>query len=618
MFLDRIQVNALGQYLSFFLPDSKVYWLYLVCAAVLAFVAYRQFNHDHDDKNELDPAPRKSFLGFLFDRETFLHRSALQDLKYFAVNAIVYYGVVTQFLVGAHGFSMFFNRTLNILFGDLDTPTIASEVGLILYTLLSVIAVDLGVYLSHRAQHNIPILWEFHKVHYSAEKMTPMTLFRMHPVDLFVTAITTSVLGGLAFAGLFYLTGEEPQALTLFGLNIITFAFYLGGYNLRHSHIWLNYPVWLSKILISPAQHQIHHSVDPKHFDRNFGLIFSIWDRLGGSHYIPREYEKLSYGLSKEEPNPFKSVAEIYYKPFVWAGRLAGTSLGNPRRKIIAALMLFLAAIGYWQFSSRVNSLLAQNQLPSVYLAKLTWTEVDKALREGYDAILIPTAGIEQNGPHAILGKHNVVVTRTAHDIARALGNTLVAPTIDHVPEGAVEPRPEGHMRYAGTISLSEELFEQVLIATARSMKVHGFKKIFFIGDSGGNQEAQEKVARLLTQQWQDEGMIVAHIGDYYTANGQFDYLSKAGYPENDIGYHAGMRDTSELLFIDPSAIHRNFILNPKGTSSGVSGNPGKASAEIGKKMIELKVAAALKEIRLLLDAQRRKVSSGEIAAMPR
>jgi len=83
------------------------------------------------------------------------------------------------------------------------------------------------------------------------------------------------------------------------------------------------YPVWLSKILISPAQHQIHHSVDPKHFDRNFGLIFSIWDQLGGSHYIPRGYEKLTYGLSRDEPNPFKSVAEIYYKPFVWAGKLA-------------------------------------------------------------------------------------------------------------------------------------------------------------------------------------------------------------------------------------------------------------------------------------------------------
>jgi len=189
---------------------------------------------------------------------------------------------------------------------------------------------------------------------------------------------------------------------------------------------------------------------------------------------------------------------------------------------------------------------------------------------------------------------------------------------IDHVPEGAVEPKPDGHMQYAGTISLPEDLFEQVLIATARSLKVHGFKKIFFIGDSGGNQKAQENVARLLTQEWRNEGMVIAHIGAYYGANGQFEYLRKAGYSEADIGYHAGMRDTSELLFADPSAVHRNFVLNPQGTSSGVSGNPNKASAEIGEKMIELKVKAALKEIKGLLKEENYQTSSAAVAAVIR
>jgi len=189
---------------------------------------------------------------------------------------------------------------------------------------------------------------------------------------------------------------------------------------------------------------------------------------------------------------------------------------------------------------------------------------------------------------------------------------------IDHVPEGAVEPQRDGHMQYAGTISLPEDLFEQVLIATARSLKVHGFKKIFFIGDSGGNQKAQENVARLLTQEWRNEGMVIAHIGAYYGANGQFEYLRKAGYSEADIGYHAGMRDTSELLFADPSAVHRNFVLNPQGTSSGVSGNPNKASAEIGEKMIELKVKAALKEIKGLLKEENYQTSSAAVAAVIR
>ena len=235
---------------------------------------------------------------------------------------------------------------------------------------------------------------------------------------------------------------------------------------------------------------------------------------------------------------------------------------------------------------------MAQSQLPSLHLAQLTWTEVDKAIDDGYDTILIPTGGIEQNGPHVVLGKHNVVITHTAHKIARALGNTLVAPVIDYVPEGTIEPKPDGHMAFAGTISIPEAVFEQVLEATASSMKVHGFKNIFFIGDSGGNQKAQEKIAGRLSELWQDGGVIVGHVGDYYAQNGQFRYLQEAGYSEAEIGYHAGMRDTSELLYIDPSAVHKYYVANRQGTSSGVSGDPNKASKAIGRKMVQLKVDA--------------------------
>ena len=182
------------------------------------------------------------------------------------------------------------------------------------------------------------------------------------------------------------------------------------------------------------------------------------------------------------------------------------------------------------------------------------------------------------------------------------------------MPEGAIEPEPEGHMVFAGTISVPEAVFEQLLAATAKSMKAHGFKNIFFIGDSAGNQKAQEKVAELLSQQWHDEGVIVGHLGDYYAQNGQFNYLLESGYSEADIGYHAGMRDTSELLYINPSAVHRNYVINPEGTSSGVSGNPNKASKAIGRKMVQLKVDAALKQIRALLEAKSKTREAGGIA----
>ncbi|MEM9669624.1 MAG: creatininase family protein [Pseudomonadota bacterium] len=620
MFLDNITINALGQYLGFFLPSSRVYYLYLITALLLAFFAYRFLDYDHDHHHEGDHGKgeenrkhAKSFFSYVFDPEIYRHPSTWQDIKYFLVNAILYYGVASQFLIGTHEIAALGNTAFNEFFGPLSSPLISNELSLILYTLLSVLAIDLGVYVTHRAQHEIPFLWEFHKVHHSAEKLNPMTLFRMHPVDLFFTALVVSILTGLSVSGLFYLTGETPQELTLFGINVITALFYIFGYNLRHSHIWLNYPAWLSRIFISPAQHQIHHSVDPKHFDKNFGLIFSIWDGLGRSLYIPRTYEKLEYGLSKEEPNPFRSTFDIYKEPFVAAGRIFAKETQKPSRRVIAGLSVFILGMGYVQLANEGNRQIALAELPSVHLAELTWTEIDHALQTGYDTALIPTAGVEQNGPHVVLGKHNLVVKRTSGDIAKTLGKTLVAPVVDHVPEGAIAPEPDGHMAFAGTISVPDDVFEDILYASAASLKAHGFKKIFLVGDSGGNQEGQARVARKLQNEWRGEGMIVAHIGDYYSGNGQFDYLLGEGYTDAEIGYHAGIRDTSEVLFIAPASVRPHGFTRYVDGDSGFSGNRAKASADIGRKMVELKVKAAVDEIRQVLAESDRKVDENRM-----
>ena len=105
-----------------------------------------------------------------------------------------------------------------------------------------------------------------------------MTVYRMHPVDLLFTGIVTVVLMSLAIAGFTYLTQAQPSQIMVMNVNVGIFLFYLIGYNLRHSQIWVSYPKWLSYILISPAQHQIHHSIEEKHWDRNMGLIFAFWD----------------------------------------------------------------------------------------------------------------------------------------------------------------------------------------------------------------------------------------------------------------------------------------------------------------------------------------------------
>lgn len=238
----------------------------------------------------------------------------------------------------------------------------------------------------------------------------------------------------------------------------------------------------------------------------------------------------------------------------------------------------------------------------TVFLADMTWVEVQEAISQGKNGVIIPTAGLEQNGLHAVLGKHYYVVKYASEVIARNHGKLLVAPVIDYVPEGQINP-PDGHMKFPGTISIPEDIFAGVLENTARSLYAHGFKRIYFIGDSFGNQGMQDEVATQLNLEWANMPASVHNIGDYYSANGQVEWLLSQGEEKFDIGGHAGIRDTSELLFVNPNGVRKEMIGIRGGMylgKTGSDGNPSKATAEIGKNMIKLKVDAALQQIQFL------------------
>ncbi len=145
----------------------------------------------------------------------------------------------------------------------------------------------------------------------------------------------------------------------------------------------------------------------------------------------------------------------------------------------------------------------------------MTWMDVRDALKAGKTTAIIPTGGIEPNGPWLVTGKHNYVLRANCDAIARKLGNALCAPNIEYVPEGDIEPK-SGHMTSPGTISMREETFRAVLTDVAHSLKMHGFKNIIFIGDSGGNQSGQRAVAEKLNKQFDGEA-VVAHVQEYYT-----------------------------------------------------------------------------------------------------
>lgn len=238
----------------------------------------------------------------------------------------------------------------------------------------------------------------------------------------------------------------------------------------------------------------------------------------------------------------------------------------------------------------------------SVFLEELTTIEVGDAIAGGYTTIILPTAGTEQNGPHLTIGKHRYIVNYASERIARSLGNALVAPVVTYVPEGDVDP-PSGHMRYPGTITLPNEYFMKLIEYAARSFRVHGFTDIVFIADSGGNLAGMETVAEQLNLEWEGETTRVHFVDDYYANNGFAEWLVEQGETDETLGSHASVDTTSELLFVAPEQVRMDELATASGPEwSDMTGDPTRANAEYGRKGLKLKIDAAVRQTRLLME----------------
>jgi len=238
------------------------------------------------------------------------------------------------------------------------------------------------------------------------------------------------------------------------------------------------------------------------------------------------------------------------------------------------------------------------NPPDTVFIDELTWEETRDRMKAGWTTAIVPTGGTEKNGYHMALGKHNVIVTYSADQMARRLTKTLVAPTIQYVPEG----NPD--RQNPGGISLPSPAYDQLLDAAARSLKAHGFKEILFIGDSGGNQAGLTAVANALNEEWKGQGVTVFALTDYYN-RGRDDYrawlLKTYSYDDTIVGSHAGISDTSQLLFVKPAMVRKDQIKPWGGAAdSGVTGDPTKATAEIGKAGINFKIDAGIAQYRAI------------------
>jgi creatinine amidohydrolase len=234
----------------------------------------------------------------------------------------------------------------------------------------------------------------------------------------------------------------------------------------------------------------------------------------------------------------------------------------------------------------------------SVFIEDLTWMEIRDAMKGGKDTVIVATGGVEQNGPYLVAGKHNIILKATTEAIARKLGNTLVAPIVPFVPEGAIDP-PDSHMKYPSTISVTEETFASLLTDICGSLRAHGFKRIILIGDSGGNQAGMKNVTAALNAKWKGDRSTVYFIPEYYDFAGVAKWLEKQGIKQTDEGLHDDFAMTAMMMSVDPSSVRtKQRIAAGKFRINGVDLAPAEKTIEWGRKIVDFRAEQTVKLIR--------------------
>jgi creatinine amidohydrolase/Fe(II)-dependent formamide hydrolase-like protein len=236
--------------------------------------------------------------------------------------------------------------------------------------------------------------------------------------------------------------------------------------------------------------------------------------------------------------------------------------------------------------------------LDTIWVEQMTWMEARDALRAGKTTVIIPTGGVEENGPYLVTGKHDIVLRATAEAIARKLGDALVAPIVAFVPEGNIEP-PTEHMLYPGTISVSEETFERLLTDICASFRAHGFTHLVLIGDSGGNQVGMKAVADTLDATWKGARTRVHYIPEYYDFAAVTEWLENQGIHQVYEGIHDDFTFTAIMMSVDPTTVRMaqrqaagRFRIN------GIELDPAHQTIEWGRRIVDFRAERAVKAIR--------------------
>ena len=289
--------------------QQRLFYGYLLCALVIAFIWLAKTTSLNLRSNLISALGLKQWRS----------RSAFADYKIIIINKAIFLFIVplliTKLTIATAMFELMhqaFSQRIH-LSNDIPRGAIIAA-----FTLFIFVLDDFARFYLHKLMHQIPWLWQFHNTHHSATSLTPLTVLRTHPVEGLLFALRSAVVQGLSIAVFIFFFADKVDLYTALKVNVLVFAFNIAGSNLRHSHIAIHYWRWLENILISPAQHQIHHSVEPRHFNKNYGATIALWDKLANSHCYSEPQHPLNFGLNKKQSASEHSLYNLYLAPFLY------------------------------------------------------------------------------------------------------------------------------------------------------------------------------------------------------------------------------------------------------------------------------------------------------------
>jgi len=313
-----INITELSQY--FFDANKRIYIIYLLSALALAIPVYCL---------KFSSFSLLPFLRFVFPKSVYAHKSARHDYALLVINKLIKAALFPLIVITMAPIAIGVSSAIEFIFGYIDPIVLSSMTIITIFTTLLFVFDDFTRFFLHYILHKVPALWEFHKVHHSALVLTPFTIYRSHPVESLLYAFRMTLTQGFVVGICYYLFGPTLKMYDILGANAFVFLFNFFGSNLRHSHIWLSWGDSVESYFISPAQHQIHHSDNPKHFDTNFGAALALWDRLFSCHIKASQVDKITFGISVNHQG-HNSLMQIYFEPFKKAAQtLMSMKTGN-------------------------------------------------------------------------------------------------------------------------------------------------------------------------------------------------------------------------------------------------------------------------------------------------